>query len=70
MGVHSNLGQPFRQKQKGLGLGWEESRLSRYDIHDEGTLPPSITVIARVHANNICICVYVHAYSCIGMCIL
>ena len=28
-------------------MGWEESRLSRYDIRAEGALPPSITVIAR-----------------------
>ena len=26
-----------------LGLGWEESMLSRYDIHAKGALPPSIT---------------------------
>ena len=31
-----------------LGLGWEESRFSHYDIRPEGVLPPSITVIARV----------------------
>ena len=39
-----DLGQPFSPRQKKPGsLGWEESRLSRYDIHDEVTPPPSIT---------------------------
>ena len=31
------------------GLGWGKTRLSRYDIRAEGALPPSITVIARLH---------------------
>ena len=31
-----------------LGFGWEESRLSLYDIHTEGALPPSITVTVRI----------------------
>ena len=29
-------------------VGWEKSRLSRYDIRAEGAIPPSITVIGRV----------------------
>ena len=32
----SDMGQPFRPRQKGWG------RLSRYDIRAEGALPPSI----------------------------
>ena len=49
MGASSDLGQLFRQRQKGWGLGWEESRFPRYDIRAEGALPPSTTVIARVY---------------------
>ena len=47
--VVSDLGQPFRPRQKNnkLGLGWEGNRLSRYDIRAEGVLPSSITVITR-----------------------
>ena len=48
MGANSDLGQPFRSRQKRWGLGWEESRLSRYDIHAERALLPSKTVIVRV----------------------
>ena len=43
MGSSSDLGQPFRPRQKG-GV-W----FSHYDIHTEGALPPSITVIARLN---------------------
>ena len=43
MGASSDLGQPFRPRQKSWGLGWEESSLSRYDFHAEGALLPSIT---------------------------
>ena len=32
----SDLGQSVRSRQKGWGLGWEENRLSRYDIRAEG----------------------------------
>ena len=52
MGASSDLGQPFRPKQNGSSLGWEESRLSRYDILAEGALLPSITVITRVKKNG------------------
>ena len=48
MGASSDLGQPFRPREKKWGLGWEESRLSRYDIRAERALPPSINVIVRV----------------------
>ena len=48
MGASSDMGHPFRPRQKQLGLGWGKNRLSRYDIRAEGALPPSITVIARV----------------------
>ena len=48
VGASSDLGQPFRPRQNSWGLGWEESRLSCYDIRTEEALPPSITVIARV----------------------
>ena len=47
MGASSDLGQPFRPRQKQLGLDWGKNRLSRYDIRTEGALPLSITVIAR-----------------------
>ena len=40
VGTSSDLGRPFRPWQKRWGLGWEESRFSRYDIHAEGALPP------------------------------
>ena len=50
MGANSDLGQPFRPRQKRWSLGSEESRLSRYDIRAEGALPPSITVIARLNS--------------------
>ena len=53
MGASSDMGQPFRPRQKSWGLGWEESRLSRYDIRAEGALPPSM--IARV-GYNIYVC--------------
>ena len=43
MGGSSDLGQSFRPRQNCLGLGWEESWLSRYDICAEGELPSSIT---------------------------
>ena len=43
------------KKQK-WGLGWEESRLYRYNIRAEGTLPPSITVTARVKIIGYWIC--------------
>ena len=43
MGASSDLGQPFCPRPKSWGLGWEESRLSRYDICAEGELPPNIT---------------------------
>ena len=36
VGASSDLGQPFCPRQKCWGLGWEESRLSRYDIRAEG----------------------------------
>ena len=42
VGPNSDLGQPFRSRQK------EEGRLFHYDIRAERALPPSITVIARV----------------------
>ena len=45
----SDLGQPSLPRQKKLCLGLEKNRLSRYDIHTEGALPPSITVIARLN---------------------
>ena len=48
MGTSSDLGHPFRSRQRSWGLGWEENMLSCYDIRAEGALPPSITVIARV----------------------
>ena len=48
MGASSDLGQPFRLRQKKRGLGWEKNRLSRYDTHTEGALLPSITVVMRV----------------------
>ena len=47
VGACSNLGQPFRPKQKQLDLDWTKNRLSRYDIRAEGALPPSITLITR-----------------------
>ena len=34
-------------KKKSVGLGWEESRFSHYDIRGEGALPQSITVTAE-----------------------
>ena len=46
MGASSDLGQPFRPRQKKQGLGWEKNRLSRYDTHAE--VLPSITVVMRV----------------------
>ena len=52
MGASSDLGQPFSPRKKRWGLGWEENRLSRYDIRAEGALPPSITVIVRVNKNK------------------
>ena len=42
LGASSDLVQPFRPKQIKLGLGWEESRLPRYDIRAVGPLPSSI----------------------------
>ena len=33
---------------KKLGWGWGKNRLSCYDLHAEGALLPSITVIARL----------------------
>ena len=48
VGASSDLGPHFHQRQKGLGLGWEESRLSHYDIRAEGALPPSVNVIVSV----------------------
>ena len=48
MGASSDLGQPFRPRQKCLDLGWEVSRLSPYAIHAEGALLPRITVIVRI----------------------
>ena len=47
-GASSNLGQPFRPRQKQLDLDWGKNRLSGYDIRAEGALPPSITVIAII----------------------
>ena len=44
VGASSDMGQPFRPRQKNLGLGWGKSRLSHYDIRAEGALPYSITV--------------------------
>ena len=32
MGTSSDLGQPFRPRQKRWDLGWEESKLCLYDI--------------------------------------
>ena len=43
---------PFIQDKKVWGLGWEESRLSCYDIRAEGALPPSKTVIVRVYCSR------------------
>ena len=39
---------PFVHDKKSVGLGWDKSRVSHYDIRAEGALPPSITVIARM----------------------
>ena len=50
VGASSDLGQPFHPGQKSWGLGWEESSLSHNDIHAEGALPPSTTVIVRVYS--------------------
>ena len=44
----SDLGRPFRPRQKRWGLCWEKSKLSRYDRRAKEALPPSITVIRRV----------------------
>ena len=49
MGASFDIGKPFRPRQKCWGLGWEESRFSRYDICTEEALLPSITVIARLN---------------------
>ena len=49
MGASSDLGQPLRPRQK-RGFGdCGKNRLSRYDIHADGALSPSITVIARLN---------------------
>ena len=47
MGARFDLGQPFRPRQKSWVRVGEGGALSRYNIRAEGTLPPSITVIAR-----------------------
>ena len=62
VGASSDLGQTFRPRQKHLGFGWEESRLSHYDICAEGALLPSITVIARMYVTNDC-----HLYKKVDM---
>ena len=54
VGASSDQDQPFHQRQK--MLGWEENRLSRYDIRAEGALPPSITVIAIFKNRDYWIC--------------
>ena len=33
---------------KSVGLGWDENRVSHYNIRAEGALPPSMTVIERM----------------------
>ena len=44
MGASSDPGQSFRPRHTKIkGLGWGKNRLSRYDIHAEGVLPPIIT---------------------------
>ena len=37
------MGQPFRPRLKCWGLGWEENRLSYYNIHAEGALSSTVT---------------------------
>ena len=46
MGASSDLGQPFRPRPKSWVWVGGKNRLSRYDIHAEGALLPSITVTA------------------------
>ena len=56
VGASSDLGQPFRPRQKRWVWIWEENRLSGYDIRADGALPPSITVIAGVENLGYWIC--------------
>ena len=55
MGASFDLGQPFT-RQKSWGLGWGKNRLSHYNIHTEGALPPSVTVITRLKHLDYWIC--------------
>ena len=54
MGAKYDLGQPFRprQKQKWWGLGWGQSRLSRYIIRTKGAIPPGMTMRANENWAN------------------
>ena len=55
MGASSDLGQPFRPREKsGFWLG--ENRVSRYNNRTEGALPPTIAVIARFKMLGFWIC--------------
>ena len=56
LAASSDLGQPFRPRQKSWSLGWGKNRLYRYATRVEGALPPSITVTARLDYLDYLIC--------------